>query len=226
MSRRCGSPSSGSGRRCRNTAHVFDTHEGQFEEVFEVLLSVAEELLPETPGAVRGHLRERVREDVRPRSGGGVRITGSVSVRRAVEITLAHEYGFFDEFILAVGSGHARLYRVAHHVRDALAVIGREYPAEEVEDELWMLVREIASESPAAGPDAERLEGVWRRAKEYVEKHDPDGVLGDGVRREFEVRALEAARGHDLPGYRAVLRDLCRASRNASREGNGDEGEG
>ena len=207
-------------------SHVFETHEKQFEEVFEVLLAVAEELLPETPGAARGRLRERVREDVRPRSGGGVRITGSVSVRRAVEITLAHEHGFFDEFILASSVGHARLYAVGRRIRDGLTAIGCEYAVKEVEDELWMLVREIAPESPAARPDAERLHSLWTSAQEYVSTHDPGGALGVEVRQGHEIIALNALRAYDVAGYRDALRELCRAARYVAREENGDEGEG
>lgn len=211
----------------KERGHVFETHDSQHEEVFETLLAIAEELLPESRGAVRRRLRERVQNDVRPRPGGGVRIMGSVDVRRAVEIVAGFEDDFFDESILAASHGHARLCIVARRIRDGLSKAGREYPVEEIEDEVWMLVREMAPDSPAARPDAERLLKLWRRAQEYVEVHDPGGALGEEVRQGHEVRALENLKHQDLPGYRAALRELCRAARDAARGRNGgDEDEG
>lgn len=209
----------------KKRTHLFETHDSQFEEVFDALLAVAEELLPETPGAARSHFRERVRESVGPRHDGGVQITGDVKARRAVEVVLAHEDAFFDEAVLAAASGHECLYAVAHRFRDGLATIGREYPVDDVKDALLALVREIAPDSLAARPDVERLENQWRRAQEYASNHDPGGLLSEEVRQEHEVRALNALRECDLPGYRDALRGLCRAARDAA-EGNRGKDEG
>ena len=134
----------------RARGHAFETHEEQFGETFMALLAVAEEILPGSPGVARARLRERVRDDVRPRPEGGVRILGDVDVRRAVEVVLAYEDWLFDEFALAAGSGHARLYAAAHRVRDGLAKTGRRFTVEEVEDELRVLVRELMPNAPAA----------------------------------------------------------------------------
>lgn len=208
----------------RARGHAFETHEEQFGETFMALLAVAEELLPGSPGAARARLRGRVRDDVRPRSDGGVKIAGSVDCHRAVEVVLAFEDKLFDEVIVAAIAGHTRLNLVARSIRDGLAQTGREYPAEEVGDELWMVVREVMPNTRAARPDTAHLEEMWARAQAYVEGCDPGGVLGGKRRQEHEVRALRAVRDHDPPGLRTALRELCRAARDASREERRDGG--
>lgn len=128
--------------------HVFETHEAQHEETFNALLGLAEDLLPDSPGAVRARLRARVSGSVTARGDGGVKVVGAVGCRRAVEVVVAHEDAMFDETVLAAGAGHARLYNVAARMRAGLAGIGHEYPVRDVEDELWMLVREMAPSPP------------------------------------------------------------------------------
>lgn len=132
--------------------HVFDSYENQHEETFFALLELAGDYLPDSPGAIRARLRERVRESVTPRPGGGMKIIGAVDCRRAVEIAMAYEDAMFDEVVVFCSS-HARLYAVAARVRDRLAGIGRSYPAGDVEDGLLVLVRDMAPGSPAAGDE-------------------------------------------------------------------------
>ena len=206
--------------------HNFGNHTGEYEEAFATLLSIAEDYFPISPAAVRLRVRERVRDDVKPRGDGGVRIGGTVEVRRAVEIFAAYEDRLFDHLVLAAGSGHARLYAVAEQIRSGLASIGHQYPVELVEDEVWRLVREIAPGSKAAAPDTERQYDLWMRAQRYVEEHDASGTLDEEERQRYEVRALEALRHHDLFGYRSALREMCVAARDAARTaGQDNQGE-
>ena len=197
--------------------HVFDTHEKQFEETYFALLTLADDLLSDSPGAARARLRRRVSGSV-TRLGGGVKIAGEVDCLRAVGIVLAHEDAMFDEVVLASKS-HTRLYATAARIQWALASIGRKYPSGDVEDALVVLVQEIAPKSPAARPNAERMYEMWCVAQEYV---DARPGLDEAIRQSYEVAALEAAKAQDLPAYRNALKELCRAANAGNQIDNGE----
>jgi hypothetical protein len=101
--------------------HVFTTGEGQFEEVGEALFDLAGELLPDSPGAVRKRLRERVaaRSSFR-----------EPTCAEAIEALAASEYAAFDHLVAA--AAHAELdegaaFHAARHIWWLLCMRGQRY---------------------------------------------------------------------------------------------------
>lgn len=121
--------------------HRYATHAGQHEETGEALFVVCHELLPDSPAAAWGRLRERAAERT---------VNDAADESEALEVLLASGYALWDELVLAASVGHARLVPLAQFLHGELARRGRRYEPKGFADHVWTIVRGFAPESPMA----------------------------------------------------------------------------
>lgn len=209
--------------------HKFATHDEQFEEVAEALFDLAGELMPNTPGAVRLQLRERVE------ARGGQKDSDPVE---AIEALAAEDYAAFDYLVLAADRGtDEAVLNAAKHIWQMLCERGRKYPPKgfsqfvRVVLEVFTVERstelEIAEEPiegeivDDGGWDEDRAHEVSRSALHYISSHTRNVDL-DAIDRTEPDRAEDemhaAAEAGDLEAYIVATRRWASAWRRAAEQ--------
>lgn len=189
--------------------HWYETHDQQHEETVEALYAVAEELLPGTPGAAWGKLRERVEA----RAGAD-----DPTPSEALEGLLAAELAEWDQWVCDAGHGHARLHVYARTARETLARRGIEYGLDDLVDSAWELARELLPDSPAAGWDHEWSDELHARAVAYLAEHGIRDALTPAEEAAYIELAIRTMLAGDRAGYRRALRGWIQAARESARE--------
>lgn len=164
---------------------------------------------------IQRQLRERVRDQVKPRKGGGMKIVDGADAKTALMAVLAYEKWCLPATLRAADEGLDAVYATARKIRDALSRSRREYDAKDFEYALLDIVKEFAPKSLAS-------ETFWPKAimtsYEYARQHGP---LPDEELDYHLDRAEDAHDRHDYTACRASLQDLCHAALRRERASGG-----
>lgn len=206
--------------------HKFLTHEDQFEETAEALFDLAGELMPDSPGAVRLQLRERVAARGTQKDADPI---------EAIEALAAEDYAAFDYLVLATAKGtDDAVLNATKHIWRILQARGQKYPPEGFSQYVRIILEELftvaksaeleLTDAPVEGEvvedwNADRAHEITKSALRYIAEHTQDLDL-DAINRTEPDRAEDemhaAAEAGDLERYIVATRKWASVWRRAA----------
>ncbi len=185
--------------------------------VGDALFDLAFVLLPGTPAAGRGRLRQRVRVRIGYDLDRRTRIPVDTTDLEAVEVLVAAEWAVFADLARrSESAGDEELMLCAGTIQDALREHGRRPDRRSLPDVVRAVLRGIFPGCPAAGWDYEWAVDLYRRTEAYLDEQGIREALTTDEEATHVERVFRAIKDGDRTGYRRALQEWMAAAREAA----------